>query len=85
MSKKLPAHARTNRRIKHLTNDQGGAARITYNNDTEEYEVYFWDNATDGTKMMGCLNLNRTYYTDDKQDAIGTAELELAANKGICL
>src|SRR5690606_5114342 len=50
---------------------QGSRAVVTFKASTDEYRVQFFDAA--GNKVKGA-----TYFTDDKADAIGTAELETA-------
>ena len=59
-------------RIVHKYEPEGGthSAKVYYNNDDKEFETHFFK----GGKNLGP---NHVYYTDDKNDAIGTAKFQV--------
>lgn len=58
-----------------LTNINGTFARIMRDMDTDEFVVKFYD--------RGQFLKNANYYTDDEEDAIGTARAELMTMDGV--
>lgn len=58
-----------------LTNIDGTFARIMRDMETDEFVVKFYD--------RGQFLKNANYYTDDEEDAIGTARAELMTMDGV--
>lgn len=50
----------------HTSTNNDKTAKVVYDNEYDEYQVHLYEH--------GQRNADATYFTDDKEDAIGTSE-----------